>query len=94
MKFRSSGFCLLKFIIPFFFTEMCKTFCLSGNSVYGHSIMDKSKHTKVTFCGIERASQLINDPFFHDLEEFDDMTFEVCTIAIKNLRYLESVTTT
>ena len=51
-------------------------FC-SGNSVYGHSIMDKSKHTNVSFCGIEKASKLINDPFFYNLEEFDKETFEV-----------------
>lgn len=39
--------------------------------------MDKAKHAKVTFCGLEKASKLVNDPFFHDLEEFDDTTFEV-----------------
>ena len=50
---------------------------LSGNSVYGHSIMDKSKFTNVTFCGIEKASKFVNDPFFQSLDEFNDETFEV-----------------
>ena len=50
---------------------------LSGNAVYGHSIMDKEKHTRINFCDIEKASKSINDPFFMDLEEFDNETFEV-----------------
>ena len=49
----------------------------TGNSVYGHSIMDKSKFTTVTFCGIDKANKLVNDPFFTSLDEFDDETFEV-----------------
>lgn len=48
-----------------------------GNSVYGHAIMDKSKHTTVKFCDLEKASQSINDPFFTSFEEFDDDTYEV-----------------
>jgi hypothetical protein len=39
--------------------------------------MNKEKHTRVTFCNIDRASKAVNDPFFMDLEEFDDNTFEV-----------------
>ena len=50
----------------------------SGNSVYGHSIMNKAKFTNVTFCDLERASKMVNDPFFHSLDEFSDETFEVC----------------
>ena len=50
---------------------------LSGNAVYGHSIMDKEKHTRISFCNIEKASKSINDPYFMDLEEFDNETFEV-----------------
>ena len=41
--------------------------------------MDKSKFTKVTFCALEKASKLVNDPFFHSLDEFSDKTFEVNT---------------
>lgn len=54
------------------------TFLLLGNSVYGHSIMDKSKHTSVKFCGLTKASAEINNPRFIHLEEFEDETFEVC----------------
>ena len=50
---------------------------LSGNSVYGHSIMNKSKHTCVNFCSSDQAAQLINDPRFISLDEFDGDCFEV-----------------
>jgi hypothetical protein len=39
--------------------------------------MDKSKHTTVKFCDLEKASQSINDPFFTSFEEFDEDTYEV-----------------
>ena len=59
------------------FRSTAKRSLLSGNAVYGHSIMDKEKHTRINFCNIEKASKSINDPFFMDLEEFDNETFEV-----------------
>ena len=45
--------------------------------------MNKERHSKVTFCDLEKASKSINDPFFIDLEEFDDETFEVILIQFK-----------
>lgn len=45
--------------------------------MYGHSIMDREKHTKIDVCGIEKASKLVNDPYFISLEEFDEENFEV-----------------
>ena len=39
--------------------------------------MDKSKHTAVKFCEIEKASKAINDPFFSSFEECGEETFEV-----------------
>ena len=33
--------------------------------------MNKSKHLSVDFCAEERASDLVNDPRFMSLEEFD-----------------------
>ena len=54
----------------------------SGNSVYGYSIMNKTRFTNVTFCGPDKASKMINDPFFHSLDEFRDETFEVNLISI------------
>ena len=42
-----------------------------------HSIMNKARHSDVTFCDQEKASKLINDPFFTFIEEYTDNTFEV-----------------
>ena len=39
--------------------------------MYGYTIMNKSKHLSVDFCAEERASDLVNDPRFMSLEEFD-----------------------
>lgn len=39
--------------------------------MYGYTIMNKSKHLSVDFCAEERASELVNDPRFMSLEEFD-----------------------
>lgn len=50
---------------------------LIGNSVYGHSLMDKSKHTTVNFCGLERVKKYINNPYFRGLDEMENETFEV-----------------
>ena len=50
---------------------------LIGNSVYGYSIMNKDKHLSIEFCDEDRACQLVNDPRFMSLEEFEDETYEV-----------------
>ena len=50
---------------------------LIGNSVYGYSVMNKDKHTSIAFCDKDRACQLVNDPRFMSLEEFQDDTYEV-----------------
>ena len=50
---------------------------LIGNSVYGHSLMDKEKHSHVIFTDLEGANKHVNSPFFNDLEEMDEETFEV-----------------
>ena len=44
--------------------------------------MNKTRFTNVTFCGPDKASKMINDPFFHSLDEFRDETFEVNLISI------------
>ena len=54
----------------------------SGNSVYGHSIMNKDKHTSVKFCGKHEASVLVNDPRFISLDEFEGECYEVNKIKI------------
>ena len=50
---------------------------LTGNAVYGHTIMNKDRHRSVSFCGIDKASKLINDPLFLEIEEFEGKCFEV-----------------
>ena len=45
--------------------------------MYGHSIMNKEKHSKVKFLDLDKASKAVNDPYFIDLEEYDESTFEV-----------------
>ena len=39
--------------------------------MYGYTIMNKSKHLSVDFCSEERVPDLVNDPRFMSLEEFD-----------------------
>ena len=39
--------------------------------------MNKSKHTDVQFCTLDKAIKLINDPRFVSLEECEDDCFEV-----------------
>ena len=44
--------------------------------------MDKSKFMNVTFCEFDQASKLVNDPYFHSLDEFENETFEVCVVIV------------
>ena len=50
---------------------------LTGNCVYGHSLMDKKKHLNHKFCDLESASRHMNTPFYVNLEEFTEDVFEV-----------------
>ena len=50
---------------------------LIGNAVYGHTLMNKDRHRSVSFCGMDKASKLINDPLFLEIEEFEGKCFEV-----------------
>ena len=56
---------------------VAETSKLTGNAVYGHTIMRKDRHTNVKFVGRQKASKLVNDPLFMSIEEFDKETFEV-----------------
>jgi len=56
---------------------IAETMKLIGNALYGRTVMDKSKHTTTSFCGLDKISKRINDPHFKDLEELDDDRFEV-----------------
>ena len=39
--------------------------------MYGYTIMNKSKHLSVDFCSEERVLEMVNDPRFMSLEEYD-----------------------
>ena len=58
---------------------IAETSKLIGNSVYGHSVMRKDRHTTVRITGLVKASKLLNDPLMSGFEELDDETFEVYT---------------
>ena len=58
-------------------TIIADTSKLIGNAVYGHSLMDKEKHSHVIFTDLEGTNKHINSPFFKDLEEMDEDTFEI-----------------
>ena len=49
---------------------------LIGNSFYGYTIMDRTKHQHVQFLGEDDAIKAVNNPRFLSLDEFED-TYEV-----------------
>ena len=48
-----------------------------GNSSYGKTITDQERHREVQFCEETKASRLINKPFFRQVEQIEENTFEV-----------------
>ena len=50
---------------------------LKGNSSYGRTIMDKFKHTKLTFTKEENLSNHLNNPLFKTMEELGEGVYEV-----------------
>ena len=61
---------------------IAETSKLIGNSVYGHSIMRKDRHTNVQLTGLSKALKLVNNPLYTSLEEMDDETFEVIECCV------------
>ena len=45
--------------------------------MYGYTVMNKSKHLDTQFCNDDEAQNLVNNPRFMSLEEFDNGTYEV-----------------
>ena len=41
-----------------------------GNSFYGHTIMNKRRHSDVKFCSFDEAKHLVNSPLFRSIEEY------------------------
>ena len=60
-------------------------FSYVGNSSYGKTITDQERHREVQFCKETKASRLINKPFFRQIEQIDENTFEVQSCK-KNIR--------
>ena len=50
---------------------------LVGNSSYGKTITDQERHREVRFCEETKASRLINKPFFRQIDQIDENTYEV-----------------
>ena len=53
------------------------TMKLVGNSSYGKTITNKERHRQVKFCDDDEVPNLINSPFFRELNPIDDDTYEV-----------------
>ena len=58
----------------------------TGNSVYGYTVMNKSKHMDTQFCNDEEAQQLVNNPRFMCLEELENGSYEVRTCMFACVR--------
>ena len=50
---------------------------LKGNCAYGRTIMNKAKHTKVSFSKEENLSKHVNSPFLKKFDELNEQIFEV-----------------
>ena len=53
------------------------TMKLVGNSSYGKTITNKERHRQVKFCDDDEVPNLINSPFFRELNPIDGNTYEV-----------------
>ncbi len=53
------------------------TMKLMGNSSYGKTITNKERHQEVKFCDDGIVPELINSPFFRELNTIDDDMYEV-----------------
>ena len=59
------------------FAILRETSKTSGNSSYGYTCIDKSKHNSVRFCEKDNLSRHIRDPYFKSIEELKGGIFEV-----------------
>ena len=50
---------------------------LTGNSGYGKTITNKERHRQVKFCDDDEVPELVNSPFFRQLNTLDEDTYEV-----------------
>ena len=48
-----------------------------GNSSYGKTITDQERHRELQFCEKTKASRLRNKPFFRQIDQIDENTYEV-----------------
>ena len=50
---------------------------LAGNSGYGKTITNKERHRQVKYCDDDEVPELVNSPFFRQLNTIDQNTYEV-----------------
>ena len=50
---------------------------LTNNSGYGKTITNKERHRQVKFCDDDKVPELVNSPFFRQLNTFDEDAYEV-----------------
>ena len=50
---------------------------LTGNSGYGKTITNKERHRQVKYCDDDEVPELVNSPFFRQLNTIDQNTYEV-----------------
>ena len=50
---------------------------LTGNSGYGKTITNKERHRQVKYCDDDEVPELVNPPFFRQLNTIDQNTYEV-----------------
>ncbi len=67
-------------------TIIADTMKLLGNSGYGKTITNKSKHRNIKFCLDEQASMLVNEPWFRQLNVLQENLYEV-EMAKKVIQY-------
>ena len=56
---------------------IAETMKLFGNSGYGYTVMNKDKHTNITYCSEEKINKHVNDPLFQDCNDLAGETYEI-----------------
>jgi hypothetical protein len=56
-----------------------------GNSAYGSLLLNKTKYTKVVYCGMARSTRYLNDPLFKKIQELSEDCFEI-ELAYKEMK--------
>ena len=63
---------------------------LKGNCGYDRTLMDKSKHTKLSFAKAKKLPNHVNNPFLKNYDELNEHIFEVEKQQKKNVHDLRT----